>query len=69
MRVKDVEVWVKEAEFEASDAEVDSSGMLELEIPFNWSSEGAWKVSESGFEQFLPLDGVEQQAHKSEALL
>lgn len=52
---KDVEVGVKEVEVEASDAEVDSSEVLELEALFNWSSGGAWKVSESGSEQFLPL--------------
>lgn len=60
-----VEVEVKGAEFEASEAEVDSTEILgiddtkELGIPFNWSSGVVWKVAAPGLSQFLIVSGVE----------
>lgn len=65
----DLEVDVKDANFETSEVEVDSIEILEigdtkeLEILFNWSSGVAWKVSLLGFWHSL---STEQRAHYSE---
>ena len=62
----------KDLEVDASEVEVDSSesfDIKELEMLINLSRGVAWKVSALGCEQFLPVDGVEQQAHNSESSL
>lgn len=59
-------------DFEGKGVEVKILGIDDtddLERSFNSSNGVAWKVSGLGFLQFMPVDGVEQQAHNSEVPL